>query len=613
MKGGNPLLARDLPTDLEPSDPTDYDAIDGNAYDDNGVPADVLDDLESPEFYDDDDDDVFIDMSNEIDDGDAFAGGCAKPGDNKAKNQLPATKDEVLRGSHREADLKELRSFHSNGALGPRIINVTPDIMQKTFTAGWRRTWKGDADERTAKSRLYVRGFQDRRDRGWIETHAGTADPGLERISHIYALHRKWRAAKVDISTAFLQAESDAELYVRLPPDIPPEAAELGYVPGGIYRQLKAIYGRIDAPNIFSTGLSSKLDVEGWKNIAEAIYVQSSTSKQNVTNAPAHQGVLRTHMDDLFCNSDDPVAKLEALKKHYKMGPITELKSGEWGVYTGLEIRWDGERGVAEHAQKQYADGIDTKLTNAEARRRFGAKDLELTKDEDINVGYQKEHQSWTGMLGWLAKTQRFLSVVFSMVSRNSNRPSAESVLSAKRACEYAKEYHVPLKFNAVRKPVLLWWVDGSYSIATCEGRTGWELQVVDENEVDEAKFDDAPRSNVVAWRSHRQVRKLASSSSSELMALVEAVKLMPMYTKHVEHLWGCEPKVYFLTDSQPLLGWLRTKWITSDPKLQGMLDLVVDRLGECGSRVKVMYVRTDIQRADKHTKFIHASKLQLA
>ena len=82
------------------------------------------------------------------------------------------------------------------------------------------------------------------------------------------------------------------------------------------------------------------------------------------------------------------------------------------------------------------------------------------------------------------------------------------------------------------------------------------------------------------------------------------------MYTKHIEHLWGCEPKVYFLTDSQPLLGWLRTKWITSDPKLQGMLDLVVDRLGECGSRVKVMYVRTDIQRADKHTKFIHASKL---
>ena len=92
-------------------------------------------------------------------------------------------------------------------------------------------------------------------------------------------------------------------------------------------------------------------------------------------------------------------------------------------------------------------------------------------------------------------------------------------------------------------------------------------------------------------------------------MALVEAVKLLPMYTRHIAQLWGVEPKIYFPTDSQPLLGWLATRYIKSDPKLQGMLDLVLDRIGECSDQISIRYVKTVDQRADKHTKFIHASQ----
>ena len=46
-------------------------------------------------------------------------------------------------------------------------------------------------------------------------------------------------------------------------------------------------------------------------------------------------------------------------------------------------------------------------------------------------------------------------------------------------------------------------------------------------------------------------------------------------------------------------------KWIRSDPKLQGLLNFVLDRLNE-SDRVRVLYVSTKINRADKHTKFIH-------
>ena len=478
IAGGNPLLARDLATDVEAAiDSGDYDEFDGDAYDDAGVPEGKLDDFDEPDVDEEDDDGVYVRLFDDDDnDDDVFAGVC----NNKAKNQLPATKDEVRGGSHREADLKELRSFFTNGALGPRITVVTPEIAKMTLTAGWRRTWKGEGDDRTAKSRLYVRGFQDRRDRGWIETYAGTADPGLERINHIYALYRRWKAAKVDIATAFLQAKSEANLNMRMPYDLPPEAIEFGYVPGGVYKMLKAVYGRIDSPNIFATQLTARLIDEKWQNVAEAIYVKSTEAKG------LHQGVLRTHMDDLFCNGEDAVALLSDIKKHFQTGPITEFKEGEFGVYNGIRIRWDAKSGVAEHDQKDYADGIDTKLTKAESRRRFGVKDLELSKDDEINVDYKPEQQSWTGILGWMARTQPHLSVIFSMISRNNTRPSAQSVLSVKRACQYAKDNHVSLKFHGVENPVLILWLDGSFNLTECDGRKGWEAQVVDESEVDE-------------------------------------------------------------------------------------------------------------------------------
>ena len=112
---GNPLLVRDMATDVEAVvDSGDYEDFDGDAYDDAGVPVDKLDDFDEPEVDEEDDDGVYVRLYDEDDnDDEVFAGVC----NNKAKNQLPATKEEVRGGSHREADLKELRSFFTNGAL----------------------------------------------------------------------------------------------------------------------------------------------------------------------------------------------------------------------------------------------------------------------------------------------------------------------------------------------------------------------------------------------------------------------------------------------------------------------------------------------------------------
>ena len=70
----------------------------------------------------------------------AMVAGVPLPTQNKSKNQIPASREDVLRGSHAKADMKELQSFFDNNALGGRVLEVNKDIIKKTMTAGWRRT-----------------------------------------------------------------------------------------------------------------------------------------------------------------------------------------------------------------------------------------------------------------------------------------------------------------------------------------------------------------------------------------------------------------------------------------------------------------------------------------
>jgi hypothetical protein len=172
--------------------------------------------------------------------------------ENKAKNQIAASKDEIAKGSHSVADMNEFRRFHELGVLGPRVKVVTAAIRARMFPAGWRRTWKGEGDKREAKSRLYARGNLDKRDKGWIETYSGTMDAGLMRLTMVYGLVKGWRLAKGDVMTAFLQTDAKGELYLMLPDDLPDEAIELGYVPGGVYLMRKAVYGLAESPKLFT-------------------------------------------------------------------------------------------------------------------------------------------------------------------------------------------------------------------------------------------------------------------------------------------------------------------------------------------------------------------------
>ena len=437
---------------------------------------------------------------------------------------------------------------------------------------------------------------------------------GLMRLAMVYCLYKMFQASQGDVQAAFLQAfmqltkdssevkspapEKPTMLYVKLPLDLPPEIIKLGLEPGGIYPIIKAMYGLAESPRLFTQQFKDEAKKGGWVEIAESILIHTKDNGSNI------DGVMFMHMDDLMNLAEKPTEMLQELDKRFKMGKIEEIKSDAITVYTGLDIKWDPKNKRCEIGQDRYINSIKTDLTDKEKRRRFGPSDLKLTEDKDVDMKFQQAQQAWTGVLGWAAKTQRQLSVVFGELSRNGNRPSRGSVLSTQRGCEYAKETCKPLVLEAISNPAIVVWVDASYSIFTCDGRLGWEIQVIDESEIgkDASKF---PEKNVINWRSIRCKKKLASTTSAELCALIEGVKAVPAYTSMCEKLWGKMPKVIFVTDNQPLLAWLRTGWVESDPHMQGTLELAKSRIDGIGATV--LWVDTANQRADKHTKFIYS------
>jgi hypothetical protein len=226
--------------------------------------------------------------------------------------------------------------------------------------------------------------------------------------------------------------------------------------------------------------------------------------------------------------------------------------------------------------------------------------DLKKAEPGEVDSRLEKVQQAWAGVLGWACKTQPHISVVFSEVSSNNTSPCESSVCSVKRACEYAKETYRPLKFESVRQPAMVWWVDASYNIYTCDGRLGWELQIVDEAKLEHG-VTVLPYSNLVQWKTKRTDTVCAATTSAELLAMMAAVKQLLAYVALCKALWGVTPRVCFATDSQPLLGWLRTGRATPDPHFQGPLDLVLERIREYG--VGVVWVNTKSRRADRHKK----------
>uniref|UniRef100_A0A0G4HW77 Uncharacterized protein n=1 Tax=Chromera velia CCMP2878 TaxID=1169474 RepID=A0A0G4HW77_9ALVE len=231
-----------------------------------------------------------------------------------------------------------------------------------------------------------------------------------------------------------------------------------------------------------------------------------------------------------------------------------------------------------------------------EAKKPIIDKDLLLLTEKDVDPSLQKEQQRNVEALGWAVCTQPSLSFLFSHLSGWNTRPSPASVLATKKALWHVKVTAKPLKLKKVRGvPVLVVWVDVSYQLSLREGRLGWEMQILNQEEVGD--LERVSEDNTVVWASKKCIRKLRSTTIIELFAMCDGVKFSFIMFNLIKKLWGVFPKVLVVSDSQPLMNQLTSRQCKSKPHQQAELEYVLQELADLGATVK--WVPTGEAKAD--------------
>ena len=214
---------------------------------------------------------------------------------------------------------KEIRSFFDLDTFFPVPKSTVPNEM----SSKWVFRWKVVGGEKVVKARLTIRGFEDREAES-LATYAGTTSRWGQRLISSLAAQHQWVLLSADVSTAFLQGLSFAELSKltgepeRVVSFKPPKNYESFFreLPGlsalnfdtHTLRMKKCVYGLKDAPRAWRKRLDQVLVGHGLKALAVDAAVYSSHDKSGNLNL-----CLSCHVDDLkICGEKATVAALLA-------------------------------------------------------------------------------------------------------------------------------------------------------------------------------------------------------------------------------------------------------------------------------------------------------------
>eukprot|EP00919_Chromeraceae_sp_WS-2016_P032637 GHVR01077031.1.p1 GENE.GHVR01077031.1~~GHVR01077031.1.p1 ORF type:complete len:741 (+),score=128.02 GHVR01077031.1:275-2497(+) len=197
---------------------------------------------------------------------------------NAAKGHLDVTKDDLDKGTHDTAMSRELERWLELGVLD---THDAPPSGVKPITTKWVLTWKLKYGVRIAKARLVAQGFKDHRDLNFIETYSGTANKDNLNLCLCYIAYKDWEIAKSDVTTAFLQAPIQQNVWIKLPTRMP-KLIPGEWKPGMEARVCRAVYGLVDAPRIYTSFFKQKAESIGWIEIEESILIKNNKSGSKI-------------------------------------------------------------------------------------------------------------------------------------------------------------------------------------------------------------------------------------------------------------------------------------------------------------------------------------------
>ena len=418
----------------------------------------------------------------------------------------------------------------------------------------------GDQELRKARARWAARGDQER---GVKNADSPVATRCAFRTLLAVCAQRGWKVASWDVKGAYLHADINRELYIRVPPELvrlgifDDEIKSNGWDPDRLYLPLrKALYGLADAGRLWFEHLSAILREEGFRRTPcdPAVFVYPGKDGRP-------DGVIALNVDDTLHGGGEEFAKaMERVDGRLRVG---SKRSGTFG-FCGLTIE-QTDHEILLH-QSSYVEAIPENFIKTRGRL-----DNEPLSDDEVHA-----LRAALGKVAWLASNTSPQAAY--QASNVAQRLGEHATVGTARAfcsvVRWLKANHKPLRYVSLPGGTGDVHVEvfGDSSFAK-QPRGHSQIGVISFLVSHPTQSDQGTRFCPLHWTSRATPRVCRTNTGAELIAMGDAA----------------DEALYRTTLVRAMLGECGT------PKAYGDCKNVLDAVSNTTSRPKEKNLNTDL------------------
>ncbi|CAM9598633.1 unnamed protein product [Sphacelaria rigidula] len=253
--------------------------------------------------------------------------------------------DDIAKSEFREAWFGAMQAeLGDHEKAATFSIGPVPEAAN-VISAKWVFSWKTDADGTVtkAKASLVARGFGQRFAVNYFETFAATSSMASIKLVMAVAAQQEWPLYHYDVTQAFVQAEMDTDVYMRLPEDC-------SVLKDVTVKLEKSIYEIKQAGRQWSRLLCQTV----LKDVG-MVQCEADPCVFNMEDAREVRVILEIHVDDiLISGTEEYVGKVgQILNEKF---PTNNLGEVTW--YMGCAVGRNWDRGTLSVTQTTFTDTL---------------------------------------------------------------------------------------------------------------------------------------------------------------------------------------------------------------------------------------------------------------
>ena len=410
------------------------------------------------------------------------------------------TKGDTTNPIWKEACLQELGAMEDNKTFS--LVRLPAG--KRAVGCRWVFTMKDGPNGEFAKARLVAQGFSQREGIDYNETFSPVIRYDSVRVLLAVAASRQFKVHQMDVTTAFLHGDIDAEIYMKQPPGFE-DAKKADYV----WKLHKSIYGLKQSPLCWYNKMLTALEHFGF---------QKASAEHGVFYLSNQKGdcMLGLYVDDLII-AGSTMDAIDNVKKYL----ATQFRMKYLGLingrFLGLDVKLT-KAGLVISMDTYIKDmigvcGLEGCHKEVTPMMLNPYKLVVVDPGEELDEEDATRFRSIIGMLLFAANCLRYdICFAVGLLSRFLSKPHRIHLSCAKRVLRYLSGTPLHISYGANDSVVLAGYTDSD-----------WAGDVGDRKSIGGYMF--TINGKPVTWSSKKQASVALLTCEAEYVALTEVIK----------------------------------------------------------------------------------------